>query len=92
MNFTNLNSTRMILERVKKHDGLLSWYSIAKYVDQCENAEKNPPVYAVIEQLSKEGLLSSDMPDEVYPKYSITEAGLDLLEKLSLEKSVIEPR
>lgn len=89
MNFINLKSTRIILERVKKHNGLLSWYSITKYVDQCEEAEKNPPVYAVIEQLSKEGFLSSDVPNEVYPKYSITKAGLDLLEKLSSERSVI---
>jgi DNA-binding PadR family transcriptional regulator len=89
MNLTNLISTRIILERVKKHNGALSWYSITKHVDQREDAEKDPPVYAVIEQLSREGFLSSDIPDEVYPKYSITEAGLNLLAKLSSESSTV---
>ena len=59
MNLYNLNSTKLILERVCKYDNELTWYNIVKYVDQRDEAEKNPPVFAVLKQL-QEGVIKSE--------------------------------
>jgi DNA-binding PadR family transcriptional regulator len=84
MKLTQLNSTKIILERVKKHDGLLTWYNIVKYVDQKEEAEKDPPVFAVLKELNAEGFLFSNTTTaEGLAIYSITEAGSNFLNSLN---------
>jgi hypothetical protein len=81
MKLTQLNSTKIILERVKKHDGLLTWYNIVKYVDQKEEAEKDPPV---LKELNTEGFLFSNTTTaEGLAIYSITEAGSNFLNSLN---------
>ncbi len=91
MNLTQLNSTKIILERVKKHDGLLTWYNIVKYVDQREEAEKDPPVFAVLKDLKDGGFLSSNTPSsaEELARYSITKTGSDLLDSL-IESNLVK--
>jgi DNA-binding PadR family transcriptional regulator len=79
LEIVDLESTKMILQRVSKHNHLLTWYNIVKYVDQIDGVEKNPPVFAVLKQLQDEGFLSVENPDDDFPKYSITEAGLNFL-------------
>jgi Fe2+ or Zn2+ uptake regulation protein len=91
-NYTNkstevLNSTKLILERVKQHNHLLAWYSIVKYIDQRDKSEKNPPVFAVLKQLQDEELLNIENPNDDFPKYSITETSLDFLAKRMCKNS-----
>ncbi len=83
MNLHNLNSTKLILERVRKYDNELTWYNIVKYIDQKEEAEKDPPVFAVLKQLREDGFLASDGSVKNISKYSITKTGLALLDQLS---------
>jgi DNA-binding PadR family transcriptional regulator len=83
MNLHKLNSTKLILERVRKYDNGLTWYNIVKYVDLKEESEKDPPVFAILKQLREDGFLSSDGSAKNASKYSITDTGLALLEELS---------
>jgi Fe2+ or Zn2+ uptake regulation protein len=83
----DLNSTKIILERVSKHNHLLTQYNIVKYVDQRDEAEKNPPVFAVLKQLHDEGFLNLENSNDDFPKYSITEAGLNLLAERTSKNS-----
>jgi hypothetical protein len=79
LEIVDLESTKIILQRVRRYNHLLTWYNIVKYVDQIDKAEKDPPAFSVLKQLQDEGFLSVENPDDDFPRYSITEAGLNLL-------------
>ena len=75
MDLLQLNSTRAILERVERDDGALTWYNIVKAVDRL-GLETVPPVFGVLEHLTRAGLLRTEPPiARNHVKYWLTDAG-----------------
>lgn len=57
------HSASEILKAVSTNDGSWTWYNITRHVDQVEGVEKIPPVYFVLKQLVKAGLLRVEPPE-----------------------------
>lgn len=76
VNYLKLNSAKRILEKVAVNNGLLTWYSIVKYVDQLDDIERDPPSYYVLQELINVGFLRLE-PSEGgnSAKYWLTETG-----------------
>lgn len=76
MNYLALNSTVMILETVAADDGRMTWYNIVKTVDQQDGAERIPPTYHVLKELTAQGYLRTDPPEGGNDaRYFLTDAG-----------------
>ena len=82
MEYLNLNSARIILQTVVSNNGVFTWYSIVKTVDQYEDIERIPPSFYVLQELTQHGYLQLEPPEGGnQAKYWITEAGLNAIDK-----------
>ena len=72
----------IILETVVANNGLYTWYNIIKTVDQLEGAEKFPPTYEILKELTVVGYVKVEpSTGGNSAKYFITEAGKDFLRR-----------
>ncbi|NJN12710.1 MAG: hypothetical protein HC815_34070 [Richelia sp. RM1_1_1] len=82
MNHLNLNSARRILQTVASNNGVFTWYSIVKTVDQYEDVERLPPPFYILQELIQHGYLKLEPPEGGnQAKYWITETGLNTINK-----------
>ena len=82
MTYLQLNSARYILAGVAANDGQWGWYNVVRYVDNRGDSEKDPPSFHILNELTNNGYLREDKPNENNSKYSITEKGRKALAEL----------
>jgi hypothetical protein len=71
-----------ILMFIEKNNGKWSWYQLDRVLSHDENLPIMDRLLEAIKGLESNGLILSDLSDnESMPKYRITEAGINLLNK-----------
>jgi hypothetical protein len=82
INYLEQKATPKILEIIVNHNCEYTWYNIELRMNRLRGYPKSPPTYYIIKELAKLELIKELPPkeDEKYPKYEITQMGLDFLE------------